>query len=135
MCNIFFIYNFKIFPHARIQHTFVTKQFLRKTISVFVNTFFSHDAPSCRKPGLPHYQDFTITLRHATRSMAPLAKRSARLRDLYLTTHNTHKRQTYMPPAGCKPTIPASEQVSDLRLRPRGQRDRLCEYLLRQNVV
>ena len=35
---------------------------------------------------------------------------SARRRDLYLTTHNTHNRQTSMPPAGFEPTIPASER-------------------------
>jgi len=29
---------------------------------------------------------------------------------LYLTTHNTHKRQTSMPPAAFEPTIPASER-------------------------
>jgi hypothetical protein len=34
---------------------------------------------------------------------------TARYRDLYLTTHNTHKKQTSMPPAGFKPAIPASE--------------------------
>ena len=28
----------------------------------------------------------------------------------YLTTHNTHKRQTSMPPVGFEPTIPASER-------------------------
>ena len=28
----------------------------------------------------------------------PLDERSARRRDLYLTTHNTHNRQTFMPP-------------------------------------
>ena len=28
--------------------------------------------------------------------------------DLYLTTHNTHKRQTPMPSAGFEPAIPAS---------------------------
>ena len=35
---------------------------------------------------------------------------SARRRDLYLTTHNTHKRQTSMHPAGFKPAIPASKR-------------------------
>ena len=34
----------------------------------------------------------------------------ARRTDLYLTTHNTHKRQTSMPLEGFEPTIPASEQ-------------------------
>jgi hypothetical protein len=32
------------------------------------------------------------------------------MRDLYLTTHNTQKRQTSMPPAGFKPTISASKR-------------------------
>jgi len=33
-----------------------------------------------------------------------------RRRDLYLTTHNARNRQTSMPPAGFKTTIPASER-------------------------
>ena len=78
-------------------------------ISIFVNTFF-HDATASRKPGLPHYQDFTIKLRNTSRGRNSLAKRSSRLRELNLTTHNNHKRQSYTPPAGFKPTIPASEQ-------------------------
>jgi hypothetical protein len=41
---------------------------------------------------------------------APLDEWSARRRDLYLTTHNTHKRQTSRPPAGFECTIPASER-------------------------
>jgi hypothetical protein len=31
-------------------------------------------------------------------------------RDLCLTTHNTHNRQTYMPPAEFEPTVPANER-------------------------
>jgi hypothetical protein len=31
-------------------------------------------------------------------------------RDLYLTTHNTHKRQSSMPLSKFEPTIPVSEQ-------------------------
>ena len=53
---------------------------------------------------------FTITLRHTTVVMIPLDEWSARHRDLYLTAHNTHNRQTSMPPAGFEPTIPASER-------------------------
>jgi len=34
----------------------------------------------------------------------------ARRRNLYLTTHNTYKRQTSMPPAGFEPTISAGER-------------------------
>ena len=31
-------------------------------------------------------------------------------RDLYLTTHNAHKRQTSIHPAGFEPAIPASKR-------------------------
>jgi hypothetical protein len=51
---------------------------------------------------------FQITLRHSTLGRTPLDEWSARRRDLYLTTHNTHNRQTSMPLAGFETTIPAS---------------------------
>jgi hypothetical protein len=35
---------------------------------------------------------------------------SIRSRDLYLTTHNNHNRQTSMPPVGFELTISASER-------------------------
>jgi len=47
------------------------------------------------------------TQRRTTGGRNPLDERSARRRDLYLTTHNTHNRQIFMPPAGFKPTISA----------------------------
>ena len=46
-----------------------------------------------------------------TLGRAPLDEWSARRRDLYLTTYNTHKRQTSMPPAGFETTIPASGRL------------------------
>jgi hypothetical protein len=49
-----------------------------------------------------------ITFRHTTLGRTPLDEGSALRRDFYLTTHNTHKRQTSMPPVGFEPTIPAS---------------------------
>jgi hypothetical protein len=45
------------------------------------------------------------TQRRTTVGMTPLDERSARRRDLYLTTHNTHNRQISMPPVGVEPTI------------------------------
>jgi hypothetical protein len=48
--------------------------------------------------------------RHTTLGRTPLDKWSARRRDLYLTTHNNHKRQTSMPLAGFEPAIPASKR-------------------------
>jgi hypothetical protein len=41
-------------------------------------------------------------------------------RDLYLTTRNTHKRQTSMLPAGFEPTIQTSERPQTHTFRPRG---------------
>jgi hypothetical protein len=61
-------------------------------------------------PGLPHCRGFAITFRHTTFGTTPLDGRSARCRDLYLTAHNTRKRQTSMPPAGFDPAIPANER-------------------------
>jgi hypothetical protein len=49
-------------------------------------------------------------LRHTTVGRTPLDEWSARRRDLYLTTHNTHNRQTSMLPAGFEPTILVSER-------------------------
>jgi len=36
---------------------------------------------------------------------------STRCRDLYLTTHNTHNKQTSMPPVRFEPTISAGERT------------------------
>ena len=54
---------------------------------------------------VPHFQGFTITLRHTTVGRAPLDEWSARRRGIYLWTHNTHKRQTSMPPEGLEPEV------------------------------
>ena len=67
-----------------------------------------HGATARSGPCLPHYGGFTITLRHTTLGRTPLDTCLARARDLYLTTHNTHKRRTCMPAAGFEPTIPAT---------------------------
>jgi hypothetical protein len=53
---------------------------------------------------------FTITLRHTTLGRTPLDEWPARRRDLYLTTHNTHNRQTSIPSVGFEPTILVSER-------------------------
>jgi len=71
---------------------------------------FSHGTTAPCGPGPPHYRGLTITHRHTTLSMTPLNEWSARRTDLYPTTHNTHKRQTCMLPAGSQPTPPAGER-------------------------
>src|SRR5215475_9561365 len=50
------------------------------------------------------------TQRHSTLCMTPLYESSARRRDLYLTTHDTHNRQIPMPPVGFEPTFSAGER-------------------------
>jgi len=50
------------------------------------------------------------TQRRATVVRTPLGEWSALCRDLYLTTHNTHNRQTSMPPVGFEPKIAAGER-------------------------
>ena len=50
------------------------------------------------------------TQRLTTVGRTPLDEWSARRRDLYLTKHNTHNRQTSMPPVGFEPTISAGER-------------------------
>jgi len=49
------------------------------------------------------------SVRHTTLGRTSVDGWSAQLRDLYLTTHYTHKRKTLMPSAGFEPTFPASE--------------------------
>jgi hypothetical protein len=66
------------------------------------------DSPS--GPGPPHCWGFEITLRYITLFRTPPDEWSARHRDLYLTTHNTHNRHS-LPPSGLEPTIPASERT------------------------
>jgi len=60
--------------------------------------------------GLP-LRGFAITLRRTTFGSSPLDKWSARRRDLYLATHDTHKRQEiHAPPAEFEPATPACER-------------------------
>jgi hypothetical protein len=70
-----------------------------------------HGATALSRPGSLHYRGFTITLRHTIFGRTLLDEWSARRRNLYLKIHNTHNRQTSMPPAGFEPAIPASERL------------------------
>jgi len=77
---------------------------------VIISVFFFHGptAPSRLRPS--HCWRFTITLRHTTLGRTLLDEWSARHRNLYLTTHNTHNRRTSMPQAGFERTNPTSER-------------------------
>jgi len=82
----------------------------QSTILYGLFLFSSHGTTALSGPGPPYYRGFTITLGHTTLGRTALDEWSARRRDPYLTTHNTHKRQTSMPLAGFEPTVPASER-------------------------
>ena len=56
------------------------------------------------------------TQRRSTVGRTPLDEWSARRRDRYLTTHDTHNRQISMPPVGFEPTISAGERPAAARL-------------------
>jgi hypothetical protein len=62
------------------------------------------------RTAVPNSWGFEITLRYTTFGWTPLQKRSADRSDLYLTTHNTHKRQTTMPPTGVELATSACER-------------------------
>ena len=56
------------------------------------------------------------TQRHTTVGRTPLDEWSARHKDLYLSSHNTHNRQTSMPLVGLEPAISAGERTLGLAL-------------------
>jgi len=70
---------------------------------------------------------FTRFLNHIQRSTTagrtPLDEWSALRRDLYLTTHSTHNRQTSVPPGGIRTHNLGMGAAADLRLRPRDHWD------------
>ena len=53
---------------------------------------------------------FTTRVRHATLGRTPVTECSARHRHHYLTTNNTHKRQTSMCPAKFEPAVSRSKR-------------------------
>ena len=56
------------------------------------------------------------TQRRSTVGRTPLDEWSARSRDPYLTTHDTHNRQISMPPVGFEPTISTGERPAAAHL-------------------
>ena len=65
------------------------------------------------------------TQRRTTVDKTPLDEWSARRRDLYLTTHKTHNRQTSMSPGGIRTHNLSRRLAAGIRLRLRGHWDRL----------
>jgi hypothetical protein len=57
--------------------------------------------------GLSRYRDHT-RIHHIDRN--PLDERSARRTELYLSVHNTQKKESFMSPTEFEPAIPANER-------------------------
>jgi hypothetical protein len=90
--------------------------------------FFSHGATAPSGPGLFHYGVFTVTLRHTTLGRTLLDERSARCRVPYLTTNNTHRRQTSTPR---RDSNPQSQQAA----RPLRSASLSIRALMRNNIA
>jgi hypothetical protein len=67
---------------------------------------------------------------HITLGGTPLDEWSARRRDLYLTTHNTHNRQDLHATGGIRTRNPSKRVAADPLLRPRGNQNWLITDLL-----
>jgi hypothetical protein len=63
------------------------------------------------------------SLRQTTLGRTPLYESSARRRGLYLTTHNTHNRQTSMPPVGFFLILSVFQNYSFTRIAVPGLRE------------
>jgi hypothetical protein len=71
---------------------------------------YAHGATASIGPRPPQCRSFTITLRHTTFGRTHLNEWQAGRRNLYLKTHNTHKRQTSIFPKGFEPPVLGSER-------------------------
>jgi hypothetical protein len=72
--------------------------------------FFYHGSTALVGLGLFYEVPRSHSFRHTTLGRTPLDELSARRSDLYLTMHNTRKRQISMSLAGFEAAIPASER-------------------------
>jgi hypothetical protein len=83
----------------------------RETLWTYHCYFFYHGATAPVGQRLPFIEDsLSHSFTHTTVERNLLDAWSIRCTNLYLTTHNTHKWQTSMPPARFEPAIPASER-------------------------
>jgi hypothetical protein len=121
MCHIYCHYSFpymfwswrsisgRIFNTRDINKSATNKRFY---IKLYGNNYFIYffqwiDGPlGAEASSFLRLQDHTFS----TLGRPPLDEWPARRRDLYLTTHNTHKRQTSMPLVGFEPAILVSER-------------------------
>ena len=101
-------------------------------VKIFLYIFFLFFSVALR-PNMGHglliLEFLDHTQRRTTVGRTPLDEWSARRRDLYLTTHNTHNRQNIQAPGRIRTHDLSRRAAADLRLRPRGHWDRLIDRI------
>ena len=102
-------------PHLQLDPRLRTVWRYTCTPNTFVCCFLLHCGPM-RAMASSFLRFLDHAKRRITVGRTPLDEWSARHRDLYLTTHNTHNRQISMPPVGFEPTISASERPQNYAL-------------------
>ena len=93
--------NLQLYEIPYVVHTEATKNYKFYMYITVMWLFYCATAPS--RSGPPNYRGSTISFRQITLGRTLQDELSARRRDLYLTKHNTHKRQTSTPPAEFEP--------------------------------
>jgi len=79
-------------------------------ICMYIYVFFLWRCDPTRVMASSFFRFLDHTQRRTTFGRTSLDEWSPRRRDLYLTTHDTHNRQTSIPPVGFEPTISAGER-------------------------
>ena len=100
----------------RLPSPWMARPYRKETSRKYCSLF--HNAKVPGGPGPPHFRCFTISLRHTTLGRIPLDNWSASRRNLYLTTHYTHKTQTFMPSGGNRIGNASKRAAADAHLRP-----------------
>ena len=93
-------------PHPLLKKASCNDSFLSFFLALFVWPLLP---AHCRCRGL--FLHFITLNDPHTSCRTPLDKWSTRRRKLYMTTHNTYKKQTAMLPAGFEPAIPGSDRL------------------------
>jgi len=88
-----------------------TRNMLGKTCVPAFNTTFLGGRWGQMWARASSFLRFIDQKRHTTVGRTPLDEWKVRRRDLYLTTHNTHNRQTSMPQEVFEPTISAGKRL------------------------
>ena len=78
------------------------------SVGFYVLIIFLYGSTATSGPRPPHCLGFTITLKHTILGTSSPDMLSAHHRDLNLTIHKTHKRQTSLFPCGIQTAIPRS---------------------------